>query len=109
MDFLVCKRGCVGVRQSSLSDSVITGVKDIIEAISRARNIAEGTRKGVTVALFTSDAKLIYGWKVMGEGKLKYEDLDVIQDIFYDVSTEDFKLAKRQYEIRRNLHLTTIN
>jgi len=105
MDFLVCKRGCIGVRQSSLSDSVITGVDNVLEAISHARNIADGARKGVTVALFTSDAKLIYGWKVMGEGKLKYEDLDVVQDIFYDVTPEDFKLAKRQYEIRRNLHL----
>ena len=86
-----------------------TGVNNIMEAIARARNIAEGTRKGVTVALFTSDARPVFGWKVMGEGKLEYEDIEVIQDIFYDVTPEDFKLAKRQYEIRRNLHPITVN
>jgi hypothetical protein len=109
MDFFVCKRACGDIRQRSLSNNVLTNVNDITEAISRARDIALGARKGVTVGLFTADGKPVYGWKVIEEGKLKYQDIEVIQDVFYNVSLEDFKLAKRLDEIRKIPHHTFTN
>ena len=107
MDFLVCKKACGGIQQTSQTDSVLTDVEDVSGAISMAREIAAGTREGVMVALFTQDAKPVCGWKVIEEGELKSEDIEVIHDIFYNVSPEDFKLAKRQFEIRKIRFQTT--
>jgi len=48
--------------------------------------------------LFTRDAEPICGWKVIEQGKLKDESIQVIQDIFFGVSPENFNMAKRQQE-----------
>lgn len=109
MDFLVCKKACGAIRLISQIDSVLTGVKDIREAISLVRDIASETKVGFIVALFTRDAEPLCGWKVMEEGKLKYEYIEVIQDIFRNISPVNFNLAKRQDEIRKIRYQTIKN
>lgn len=98
MDFLVCKKACSGIRQMLRIDRALTNVEDRTEAISKAREIATETKEGVMVALFTRDAEPICGWKVMEEGNLEDESIDVIQDIFFGVSPQNFDMAKRQQE-----------
>jgi hypothetical protein len=96
MDFLVCKKACSGTRKIPQKDILLTDIKDIKKAISMARFIASESRKGLMVALFTQDAKPVYGWKVMGKGELKYMEMDVIKDNFYNVIPADIILAKRE-------------
>ena len=81
-------------------DIPLTDVEDRTEAISKAREIATGTKEGVMVALFTRDAEPICGWKVIEGSELKDEYIEVIQNIFFGVSPENFNMAKRQKEER---------
>ena len=94
MDFLVCLKGC-GIKRMLQIDIPLTDVEDRTEAISKAREIAIAKEEGTMVALFTRDAEPICGWKVMEGDELKDEPIGVIQDRF-NVSPENFKLAKRQ-------------
>jgi len=93
MDFLVCKSGLLGLEiHVALED-----VKDQEEAISKAKDIALHTKAGFTVGLFTREGDAICGWKVLGGGKMRNEDISVIRQKCF-VGPESFDSAKRQAE-----------
>ena len=91
MEFLVCKCGLQGLQIHIPLESI----KDQVEAVSKARDIALGTKEGATVGLFTRDAIAICGWKVLPDGKLRDEPADIIQDKF-GVGPGSFDFAKKQ-------------
>jgi hypothetical protein len=75
MDFLVCQCAPLGV-------SVFIALENIESneaAISKANDIALGTKEGSVVGLFTRAADPICGWKVLKDGKLRSEPVDMLQ------------------------------
>jgi translation initiation factor IF-2 len=97
MDFLVCR---YGLRDYSgvVIYTALENVKDQEEAVSKAKQFAQATREGATVALFTRDGdEAICGWKVTEGGRLKSEDVQTIKDACRP-GVGAFELAKRQAE-----------
>ena len=101
MDFLVCR---YGLRDYSGLEIYIAlaDVKDQEEAVSEAKKIAQKTREGATVALFTRDGnEAICGWKVKEGGRLESEDVQAIKDACRP-GVGAFELAKRQAEEKKH-------
>ena len=97
MDFLVCRYGLRDYSGVAIY-TALENVKDQEEAVSEAKKIAQETRKGATVALFTRDGnEAICGWKLTEGGKLKSEDVQAIKDACRP-GVGAFELAKRQAE-----------
>ena len=96
MDFLVCKCGLQGLQIHIPLESI----KDQVEAVSKAKDIAIGTKEGATVGLFTRDSVVICGWKVLSGGELRNEPADSIQDMC-GVGPGNFDFAKRQADALR--------
>lgn len=92
MDFLVCQCDCDVDLEIH---TPIENMKDQYEAVSKARDIALGTKEGATVGLFSRDGVAICGWKVLPDGKLRDEPADTIQDVC-GVGPGSFDFAKRQ-------------
>ena len=94
MDYLVCKCG-LGL---GLGCNIpLENIKDEEEAISKAQQIAIQTKEGATVGLFTRDANVICGWKVLKDAKLRGEPVDVVKQMC-GVESGNFDLAKREVD-----------
>ena len=92
MDFLVCQCGPLGVL------SRLTALENIASneaAISKAEDIALGTKEGFVVGLFTRGAVPICGWKVLKDGKLRSESVDMLQSRC-GVGSGDYDFARAQ-------------
>jgi translation initiation factor IF-2 len=95
MDFLVCR---YGLRDYSgvVIYTALEDVEDQEQAVTEAKKIAQETREGATVALFTRNGnEAICGWKVKEGGRLKNEDVQAIKDACRP-GIGAFELAKRQ-------------
>ena len=91
MDFLVCQCGPLGYsKHIPLKD-----IKSNEAAISKANDIALDTKEGFVVGLFTRAADPICGWKVLKDGKLRCEPVDMLQSRC-SVGAGSYDFAKTQ-------------